>query len=518
VEKNRYSTDWRYLKKGQIPPRIELNTLQSERNLTMSRAKKATSKSKKTKHSRKSQPCESNNKYQLNRALKWFFKEVSFDDCRFHGNTSWRPTDMIILALLWIWSGQKNVTAAFDDAVIQSNKLLGRVAVTTYQGLAKALTTWTSDLITVMKAKIHKCLQSIGGRNFRVGRWVPLAVDGSRTTAPRTVSNEKAFCAKDYGKGKTAKYRKGKNKKKKHRKNENKLTPPQIWVTLMWHMGLNVPWDWKLGPSNASERGHAREMIANGDFVKNTLFVGDAGFVGYEFWTTILNRKQEFMVRVGGNVHLLKNLNAYTERGKKGIVYCWPAAAMKKRKPPLVLRLVKCKVGKTNVYLLTSVLSEAQLTRTEMAKLYELRWGIELEFRSLKQIFERRTLRCRNSDRALVELEWSIMGMAIIELFTLQEQRVRKGQKIDPRKISFAKSLRAVRQSLTYLSNRPDTVLDFATQLAQALTDNYTRASDKSARYRCKRKKPPSCGKPKVARADAVRRRILKETDFTTAV
>jgi hypothetical protein len=484
----------------------------------MSRAKKATRKSKKSKRSRKSRAGKSNNKAQLNRALNWFFKDLSFDDCSFHGNTSWRPTDLIILTLLWSWSSQKNLTDAFDDAVVQSRQLLGRVAVTTYQGLLKALTTWTPKLIALMKVKTHECLQAFGNRDFRVGRWMPLAMDGSRDSAPRTKSNEKAFCAKDFGKGKTAKYRKGKTKKKKHRKNESKLTPPQIWITLIWHMGLGVAWDWKLGPSNASERGHVKEMVANGDFVKNTLFVGDAGFVGYELWAKILDRGQDFMVRVGGNVRLLTNLDAYTERGKNNIVYCWPNEAMRKRKPPLKLRLVKCKVGKTHAYLLTSVLDESQLTQEEMGKLYELRWGIELEFRSLKQVFERRTLRCHNSDRALAELEWSIMGMVIIELFALQEQYARPRKKVDPSKISFAKSLRAVRQSLTYLTHRPKTVLDLATQLAQALIDEYTRTSDKTARYRCKRKKPPSCGKPIVTRADSERRRKFKETEFESAV
>jgi hypothetical protein len=486
----------------------------------MSYAKKATSQSKKKRQRLgKSQTADSN-KDQMNAALEWFCSQLKFNDYAFHGNTSWNPKDLIILSLLWIWSGQRRVTDAFQDAVIQSNELLGRVAVRTYQGLAKALTSWTLHLIPQLQAKMHQCLELIGGRSFRVGRWVPLAMDGSRTTAPRTKSNEEAFCAKNFGKGNTAKYRRSQKqnrKKKKHRKNESQLTPPQIWVTLMWHIGLGVPWEWKLGPSNSSERDHVREMVVNGDFAENTLFVGDAGFVGYEFWETILDQSHHFMVRVGGNVRLLKDLGYHTERGEKDIVHCWPNAAMRKKLPPLKLRLVKCKVGKATVYLLTSVLNENELSRKEMAKLYELRWGIELEFRSLKQIFERRTLRCHNSDRALVELEWSIMGMAIIELFTLKEQRERTRKKIDPNKISFAKSLRAVRQCLTYLTNRPATVSDLATQLAQALTDDYTRSSDKTARYRCKRKKPPSCGKPIVRRADTELRRKLKETDFKSA-
>ena len=37
----------------------------------------------------------------------------------------------------------------------------------------------------------------------------------------------------------------------------------------------------RLGPSNSSERAHVMEMVSAGKFSKNTLFCGDAGFVGY---------------------------------------------------------------------------------------------------------------------------------------------------------------------------------------------------------------------------------------------
>ena len=64
-------------------------------------------------------------------------------------------------------------------------------------------------------------------------------------------ANERAFCAKDYGKGKTAKYRKKKTKGMRRKKNEkNKPQPqePQAWITLLWHMGLRLPWMWRWGP------------------------------------------------------------------------------------------------------------------------------------------------------------------------------------------------------------------------------------------------------------------------------
>ena len=55
-----------------------------------------------------------------------------------------------------------------------------------------------------------------------------------------------------------------------------------------------------------------------------------------------------------------------------------------------------------------------------------MRWGIEIEFRGLKQTLERAKLRSRNDQRLLAELDWSIMAMAIVELFAWKEQLAEK--------------------------------------------------------------------------------------------
>jgi len=68
------------------------------------------------------------------------------------------------------------------------------------------------------------------------------------------------------------------------------------------------------------------------------------------------------------------------------------------------------------MWMLTSVLSPKSLSRKRIAELYRLRWGIEVEFRGLKQTMDRGEWRCRNSKRVLAELNWSIMAMAVAEL------------------------------------------------------------------------------------------------------
>jgi hypothetical protein len=125
----------------------------------------------------------------------------------FHGNIKWSPESLASQALIWAWQDSRFVTDAFSAA----------------QGICEDLG-----------------LEQVAGRHWQIGKWVPIAFDGSRTTAARTVSNEKEFCAPNYGRGKTAKYRKKKSKGMRRRKNEqNKPQPqhPQVWLTLLWHLG-----------------------------------------------------------------------------------------------------------------------------------------------------------------------------------------------------------------------------------------------------------------------------------------
>ena len=175
---------------------------------------------------------------------------------------------------------------------------------------------------------------------------------------------------------------------------------------MIWHMNLRLPWTWRLGPSNSSERGHVMEILEQEQFPEDTLFCGDAGFIGYDFWRAILAAEANFLVRVGGNVNLLSE-KADIKRLGGGIVLCWPKGKMKSGAAPLRLRLVKVKIGKTTMWMLTSILEPKKLPKKKIIRYYKMRWGVEVEYRGLKQTIDKRNLRCRNSDRVYVELDWS---------------------------------------------------------------------------------------------------------------
>jgi Transposase DDE domain len=432
-------------------------------------------------------------------AVRWIVDAGIFDQCKFHGNTSWNPLELVILAVVWAWSPSGTLTGAFQEAHRWSLNVLGRAAVSTYQGLMGALVASTGRVLPRLWQRMQELMERHGGEHWRIGLWLPLAIDGSRVTTVRTRANERAFCAANFGRSYTAAYRRRKRRRQgrpQRRRRQRKSPPaaPQIWLTLIWHMGLRMPWSWKSGPSTASERDHFRRMLWEEQFPKNTLFCGDAGFTGYDLWKTVIDRGHHLLIRVGANVTLLRKLGYYArERG--GIVYCWPSAAARRNQPPLVLRLIRFRLGRTQACVVTSILDRRRLSENEAARLYRLRWGVELQFRALKQTFGRRKLRSKRPDRALAELDWSLVGLAIIQLFALKEQ-VQFGELPEQSSVSLA--IRIVRETLDRWYENPAADETFARRLRTAVGDNYRRTSSKKARFRSDFKDKPTAKQPKL--------------------
>ncbi|MEI6539496.1 MAG: transposase [Planctomycetota bacterium] len=463
----------------------------------------------------------SSHKDGLAALMDWFLpSDQIFAKMKFHGNTSWSPRRLVLLALCWALSGTRNLTDRFSEAAESCKTISGALPVGTYQGFMKALVRWTSSFMKLMWPLLHERMEEIGGRFWRIGKWVPIAFDGSRSTAPRTKANQRALCAPNYGKGLRARYGKKKSKGLRRQRNKQRKTQPQepqAWITLMWHMGLRLPWMWRLGPSNSSERAHVVEMLNAGEFPKKTLFCGDAGFVGYPLWSAILQGGHHFLIRVGANVQLLKESADFSLQ-KNSIVLCWPNAVRRGNQPPLRLRLIKVRIGKAKVWMLTSVLESTHLTIKQATKLYEFRWGIEVEFRGLKQTLECGKLRSRNDRRLLAELDWSIMAMTVAELFALKEQLAKKRSPTtktspppDPAKRSLANTIRVLRYCLRNLSKVPRRNQDLQTRLQNAVIDSYRRRKPKRARYRPSNPDKKPLGNPKLRKMTSEERKKLNE-------
>ncbi|MES1260577.1 MAG: transposase, partial [Acidobacteriota bacterium] len=224
-------------------------------------------------------------------------------------------------------------------------------------------------------------------------------------------------------------------------------------------------------------------------------------------WAQIVEQGQHFLVRVGGNVQLLLARTDCAIHLHKDEVLCWPLTAQQANSPPLRLRLVRVRLGKQRMWMLTNVLQRKRLSPSQIVAFYKMRWGIEIEFRGLKQTLDCAKLCCRTGQRLLVELHWSILAMAVAELFALKEQLAVTGNEAmaeqrlpDPKKRSLANAIRALRFCLTHLKDIPEPNEDIRSQLRRAVTDSYVRTSSKRARYRPPNPDKKSLGDPKIRR------------------
>ncbi|XZE18199.1 transposase [Pirellulaceae bacterium SH449] len=426
----------------------------------------------------------------LKDSLEWILVPEMFQGMQRHGNSRWNPVHFVGLVVLASVCEGKQLTEAFKKAKSVALDFFGSLAIHTYQGMMRALVSNHKELVSRLWSRLQTLMEQTAPACFRIGRWCPLAVDGSRFSTRRSRGNEHAFSAKNYGKGRAAKSR-------QHWKNKNKRSKklatlkPQIWLTLIWHMGLKLPWCWKKGASNSSERHHMMDMLKSMNFPENTLFCCDAGFVGYELWSAIINSGNSFLLRVGGNVRLLKKLAKIS--GRRDMVWVWPREAMKRNQPAIALRLITIHDGRGTMYLVTNVLNERQLSMKMIRQLYPLRWGIELHFRATKQTFERGTLRSLNSDNCLVELDWSLIALTMVQLIAIREQ-----VKLDipPEHTSIARALKAVRFALFTRHSKSASLTPFNDELSNAVLDGYIRKGSKQGRYRPNKKKKPSATKP----------------------
>ena len=363
-----------------------------------------------------------------------------------------------IAACLMAWSTAPALMDRFADAM----KCLGRVLPApsrghAYNGLFKALARQWRRVEGPLKNDLRRRATELMGR---VNDWFILAVDGSKIELPRTRANRRGFGIADNGAG------------------------PQAFVTAIVHVLTGLVLDWRIGPARSSERGHLASMIKH--LPPRTLLLMDAYYVGYDLWTALIKHQTHWLMRVGANVRLIQDLipGCVTIDRRAGIVYVWrrPAARSSPDEEPLCLRLIRVGGRKNGIYLLTTVLDPARMSRKRAGELYRMRWGVEVFYRSIKQIMGATKLGSRTPTRARLELNWTIIAAAALALLSAGVLRKRR---IDPARWSFAGALRIVRCGLheELLGSGPRR-RGLITRLAEALKDTCKRTSRKRSRHR----------------------------------
>lgn len=392
-------------------------------------------------------------------------------------NKSWDPRtrwSFKYIVLCWVvmsWSIQVQLTDRFREGcqtlcqMFYSRRRCGM----SYQGLIKATQRLGVSLFHQFWQDVQRTIPQRVGQAWTWFGWTVFAVDGSRIRAPRTKDNEK-------GLGKSG-------RDKSH---------PQWWITRLLHLPSKMMWDWRQGPGKSSERKHLRDMIPS--LPDRSLLVGDIGFGGFDLLWELHKKKVSFLIRVGGNTNLLArhSLAQIARKGEDGFVYLWPQNS--RRKTPLRVRMIVLKKPRRQpVYLLTNVMESTQLSRRTARTFYEARWGVEVEFRGLKQTMKHDKVLARTPKVGAMELAAYLVGMALLLLYTALVQGARVAR------LSLAGVLRVIRWAIEALRHA-ESCRRLQVLLRDAVIDDYQRQSSKDARDYPRKKNEPSPGPPKMRR------------------
>ena len=333
----------------------------------------------------------------------------------------------------------------------------------TSQGFFEALARRSGALLRRLPRLLRRCVQdhAQGLGRWKQDGWTVFAVDGTRVECPRTLGNQEQLkCA-------------GRDK-----------TGPQLQLTALRLLNTGLLWDWRIGPGVEPEREHLRDML--GALPSEALIVADAGFTGYDLLAAILRAGHHLLIRVGANVRLIEGIEPSS--GASPTVHLWPQEVRRAGLRPLRLRVVRVVDGCQTIHLLTD-LPLQRLSDRQARLLYRKRWGMEVGFRTLKQTMGHRTMLSRNPDRAMVELHWAMVGLAIMEQMSV---RVRRTGAASPAQVQ-----RVLRKAARRAHGRCGRHW-LTKALAAAAVDSYVRHGDKSSRDYPRKKTQSPPGQPKL--------------------
>jgi len=425
------------------------------------------------------QKIENKNIQQLRSILRQLFPKNLFKNIQQRESSTWKIYLLAGCAFLWMACHEENLTDAFQFV----RKILFKIFTTltdlggSYQGFMDQLGRYNARMMDMILPHFQNLTKTKLKNYWLTCGFLLLGVDGSRFQLAWTKSLKEAFAPKKKKNETKKRYKKRKNQYKKKQTQKDRLKKsesPQLWLTLLWHVGTGLPYNWRVGPSDSSEREHALSMLPN--LPKEALIVADAGFIGYEFWSSVMATNTPFVIRVGGNVTLLRQLGWSTQE-RKDTVYLWPKG--KRDKNPLTLRLIRIHDGRQPLCLVTNLEAEKLSVNTAL-EVYRRRWGIEVFFRTLKQTFDRRKLRSKGASNAPLELEWSLVtlwGMSLIGEECVQKAGKEIGRTSPARVLkSFSDAIR------DYRVNTESREEELLIRLRKSIRDDYERNSSKTNR------------------------------------
>jgi hypothetical protein len=254
------------------------------------------------------------NPQTMKQVIDWLLAPAVFANLPGGSQATWKPRLLAATALLWATAELSTLHERF----VQARKIITKIfrwrpaPGVSYQGFLKRLGQWQDERLAAVVPQLRAQMQAELPAQWETAGSAVCAGDGSRVALARSESLAAAFApARRHRKARrgTARHRKPASARRSPKTQaaaarHKKATSPQLWLTLVWHVGSGLPWAWRTGPSGASEREHLVAMVP--ELPAHALLAAEAGFVGYALWQALLTAGHHFVIRVGANGHLVR--------------------------------------------------------------------------------------------------------------------------------------------------------------------------------------------------------------------
>jgi hypothetical protein len=324
----------------------------------------------------------------------------------------WGLHALILTLAVFTWAAGDSQEERFEvartfyvDALAPKRKRPGK----TVEGFRAALARLPMHVLRLFAAGLRRALLEKLRPWLTDGGFIPIGVDGSRLACPCTQELERRLGAS----GKKASGKKASGKKASGKKaSGKKVGVPQLWLTAMVHLTTGLPWSWRLGKADASERDHLERLLPT--LPAGALLVADAGYYGVDLARSILESGADFLMRVGSKSTLYAEL-VPAEGWGDGVVMLWTKRDQDAKKPPLLLRLIRIHEPgrKVDVWLLTNVM-QGRLSVQQASRFYRLRWENEGFFRTYKRTLRQVKLAGRTVRQVHREAEGAMLAAQLL--------------------------------------------------------------------------------------------------------
>ena len=315
---------------------------------------------------------------------------------------AWRPTQTasrwtlqplfwVLLTMTWCAGDSQGERFAMARAYYVSCHQKRRRPGDSLPGFQMALARLPMRVLRALATALRQQLAQRFVDALRLGKggYVPMGCDGSRLECPRTQQLQERLG--EAGKADS---------------------PPMAYVSALVLLPLGLLWSWRLGKGTDSEHDHLRSLLAT--LPQRALIVADAFYQGYELYVALLAAGASFLVRLSSRSRLYTTDHVPLERFRQTLVYYWPDKAQSQEKPPLLVRLVRVRGKKADVWLLTNVLDPRELNHRQIAQLYRWRWRSEGFFRYYKRMLGKVKLQSRTVKLVHREAEGSLIALQLL--------------------------------------------------------------------------------------------------------